>query len=221
MAKAGYREKKIRPVWPIYAAGAVFVIYSAFAPIYKPSHFIIAGILALAAYVAGTVFAPAKVEQVEVDIKTGDNDADSIIVRGRETTARLRASLLRITDPELKTYVARTERAITQMVDTVAQTPGKASHVKKFISYYLPTIIKLLDAYDRLCEAGQAQTMNATLQSIEDSMENVAKASEKQLANMFEDEQMDISTDIEVLETMLKSDGLIGDDPFANKKRAQ
>lgn len=221
MAKAGYREKKIRPVWPIYAAGAVFVIYSAFAPIYKPSHFIIAGILALAAYVAGTVFAPAKVEQVEVDIKTGDNDADSIIVRGRETTARLRASLLRITDPELKTYVARTERAITQMVDTVAQTPDKASHVKKFISYYLPTIIKLLDAYDRLCEAGQAQTMNATLQSIEDSMENVAKASEKQLANMFEDEQMDISTDIEVLETMLKSDGLIGDDPFANKKRVQ
>ena len=59
--------------------------------------------------------------------------------------------------------------------------------------------------------------MNATLQSIEDSMENVALASEKQLANMFEDEHMDISTDIEVLETMLKSDGLMGEDPFGGK----
>ena len=74
--------------------------------------------------------------------------------------------------------------------------------------------MKLLDAYDRLCEAGQAQTMNATLQSIEDSIENVARATERQLSNMFEDEQLDITTDIDVLETLLKSDGLLDDDPF-------
>lgn len=221
MAKAGYREKKIRPVWPIYAAGAIFVIYSAIAPIYKPSHFVIACVLAIAAYVAGTIFSPAKVEQVEVDYKTGNNDADAIIVRGRETTARLRDAFTRITDPELKTYVSRTERALTRMIDTVAQTPAKAAHVKKFVNYYLPTIVKLLDAYDRLCEAGQADTMNATLQSIENSMSNVADASEKQLANMFEDEQMDISTDIEVLETMLKSDGLLDDKPFEKTKSAR
>ena len=217
MAKAGYRERRIRPVWPIYAAGIVFVLYSAFAPVYKTSHFIIAAVLSLGVYIAGTLLAPARVEQVEVDYKTGDSDADAIIVKGRETTQRLRATLEKITDPELKNYVGRTERAITQMVDAVAQTPSKAALIKKFVNYYLPTILKLLDAYDRLCEAGQAQSMNATLQSIEDSMENVALASEKQLANMFEDEHMDISTDIEVLETMLKSDGLMGEDPFGGK----
>lgn len=218
MAKAGYREKKIRPVWPIFASGIVFVIYSAFAPIYMSMHFWIACALALAAYVCGTVLAPARVEQVEVEIKTGNGDADGMIVKGRQTTARLREEQARITDPELKTYVARTERAITQIVDTVAQTPAKAALAGRFINYYLPTILKLLDAYDRLVEAGQATNMNATLQSIEDSMENVAKASERQLMSMFEDEQMDISTDIEVLETMLKSDGLLDDDPFAAKR---
>ena len=96
---------------------------------------------------------------------------------------------------------------------------AKAAIVKRFINYYLPTIMKLLDAYDRLCEAGQAQTMNATLQSIEDSMENVARATERQLSNMFEDEQLDISTDIEVLETLLKSDGLLDDDPFDSRAK--
>ncbi len=214
MAKAGYREKKIRQVWPIYAAGVVFVIYSLIAPIYKPSHFIIACILALAVYVIGSIMSPGHVEQVEVEIKTGNDDADAIITRGRETTARLRDSLKRITDPELKEYVTRTERALTRMIDTVAQTPAKAAHIKKFVNYYLPTIVKLLDAYDRLVDAGQAKNMNSTLKSIENSMSNVALASEKQLANMFEDEQMDISTDIEVLDTMLKADGLIGDKPF-------
>lgn len=216
-AKAGYREKKIRQVWPIYAAGVVFVIYSLIAPIYKTSHFIIACIMALAVYIVGSIISPGRVEQVEVDIKTGSDDADAIITRGRETTARLRDSLKRITDPELKEYVSRTERAITRMVDTVAETPAKASHIKKFVNYYLPTIVKLLDAYDRLVDAGQAQSMNSTLRSIENSMSTVALASEKQLANMFEDEQMDISTDIEVLDTMLKADGLIGDKPFEKK----
>lgn len=219
MAKAGYRDKRIRPLWPIYASGVTFLIYSAFAPIYKTSHLAIACVLALAVYLLGTFKSPAKVEQVEVEVKTGDSDADGVIARGRETTARLRATLERITDPELKTYVARTERALTQMVDVVAQTPAKAAIVKRFINYYLPTIMKLLDAYDRLCEAGQAQTMNATLQSIEDSMENVARATERQLSNMFEDEQLDISTDIEVLETLLKSDGLLDDDPFDSREK--
>lgn len=215
MPKAGYRERKIRPVWPICAAGVIFVVYSAFAPIYKASHFIIASVLALCAYGLGRLMSPGKVEEVEVEFKTGVEAADSVITRGRETTARLRATLAHTTDPELRTYVARTERALTQMVDTVAQTPAKAAIVKKFINYYLPTIMKLLDAYDRLCEAGQAQTMDATLQAIENSMANVASASERQLQNMFEDEQLDISTDIEVLETMLKSDGLLEADPFA------
>lgn len=214
MAKAGYRERRIRPVWPIYFAGIVFLIYSAFAPIYTALHFFIACALALAALALGMAKAPGRVEQVEVEVKTGDSDADGVIERGRETTARLRAALAEISDPELKTYVARTERALKQMVDEVAQNPAKAALIKRFVNYYLPTIMKLLDAYDRLCEAGQAETMTATLQSIEDSMQNVALATERQLANMFKDEQLDISTDIEVLETLLKSDGLLDDSPF-------
>ncbi len=138
-----------------------------------------------------------------------------------EATARLRDALTRITDPELKTYVSRTERALTRMIDTAVKKPTKAAYVKKFVNYYLPTIVKLLDAYDCLCEAGQADAMSATLQSIENSMSKVADASEKQLTNMFEDEQMDISINIEVLETMLKSDGLLDDKPFEKTKDAR
>ena len=138
-----------------------------------------------------------------------------------EATARLRDALTRITDPELKTYVRRIERALTRMIDTAAQKPTKAAYVKKFVNYYLPTIVKLLDAYDCLCEAGQADTMSATLQSIENSMSKVADAAEKQLTNMFEDDQMEISIDIEVLENMLKSDGLLDDKPFEKGKDAR
>lgn len=138
-----------------------------------------------------------------------------------EATARLRDALTRITDPELKTYVRRIERALTRMIDTAAQKPTKAAYVKKFVNYYLPTIVKLLDAYDCLCEAGQADTMSATLQSIENSMSKVADAAEKQLTNMFEDDQMEISIDIEVLENMLKSDGLLDDEAFEKTKDAR
>ena len=215
MAKAGYREKKIRPVWPIYAAGAIFVIYSAIAPIYKPSHFVIACVLAIAAYVAGTIFSPAKVEQVEVDYKTGNNDADAIIVRGRETTARLRDAFTRITDPELKTYVSRTERALTRMIDTVAQTPAKAAHVKKFVNYYLPTTLKLLDSYAKFEEAGiEGENLSRAQERIEETMDALIKGFDKQLDDLYRNEAMDIDSDIRVMENMLRRDTASVEDDF-------
>ena len=218
MAKAGYREKRIRPVWPIYLAGVVFLLYSAIFPVYKTSHFFIGLFLALVAFVAGTMVAPVKVEEVEVEYKTGDGDADAIIENGRKIAARLRDESERITDFGLKQDVIRTEQALTRMVDTVAQTPAKARHVKKFVNYYLPTITKLLDAYDQFKQTGSPEQTAGIMDSIKASMKNVADASEKQFETMFKDEEMDISTDIEVLDTLLKSDGLIGEDPFADRK---
>ena len=133
----------------------------------------------------------------------------------------IRSANDRIADPVLSEKIDHLETVAGKIFREVEEHPEKQQQAATFLNYYLPTIVKLLDAYDRLCEAGQSGTMNATLQSIENSMSNVADASEKQLANMFEDEQMDISTDIEVLETMLKSDGLLDDKPFEKTKSAR
>ena len=45
--------------------------------------------------------------------------------------------------------------------------------------------------------------------SVENSLTMIVTAFEKQLDSLYKDENLDIATDIEVLETMMKSDNLI------------
>ena len=77
------------------------------------------------------------------------------------------------------------------------------------MNYYLPTAIKLLETYDRLSKSGSnGENVTTTLRSVENSMDMIVAAFEKQLDNLYADVAMDISTDIDVLETILETEGL-------------
>jgi len=51
--------------------------------------------------------------------------------------------------------------------------------------------------------------MTKAMRSIENSLGMIADAFEKQLDNLHRDRTLDIETDIDVLEAMMASDGLI------------
>ena len=57
----------------------------------------------------------------------------------------------------------------------------------------------------------QGENISSTMFDIEAMMQTIASAFEKQLDNLFENEALDISTDISVLETMLQQEGLTGE----------
>ena len=79
------------------------------------------------------------------------------------------------------------------------------------MDYYLPTTLKLLNAYDRMDSTGAAgENITGTKAKVENIMGTIAAAFEKQLDSLFGSEAMDISTDISVLETMLSQEGLAG-----------
>jgi len=79
------------------------------------------------------------------------------------------------------------------------------------MNYYLPTTLKLLNAYDRMDSVGIAgQNIAGTQGKIEDIMETICKAFDKQLDALYGEEALDISTDITVLENMLAQEGLGG-----------
>ena len=80
------------------------------------------------------------------------------------------------------------------------------------MNYYLPTSLKLLESYSKLSATGSTQeNVSSTLESIRSSMDMIARAFEKQLDHLYADEALDISTDIDVLEAMMKSEGLTDD----------
>ena len=80
------------------------------------------------------------------------------------------------------------------------------------MDYYLPTTLKLLNAYDRMDGAGvEGENISGTKERVENIMGTIVIAFEKQLDSLFGADAMDISTDISVLETMLAREGLAGE----------
>ena len=119
-----------------------------------------------------------------------------------------------IEDPTISAQIERLETTTQKIIGVVVEKPEKLSQISRFLNYYLPTTLKLLNAYDRMDAAGVSGiNIDGTKGKIEDMMETICKAFDKQLDALFGDEALDISADITVLEQMLQQEGL-GDTPF-------
>ena len=91
--------------------------------------------------------------------------------------------------------------------------PSDVPEIRKFLDYYLPTTIKLLNAYDRMSGQGiEGENLTKSMNSIEEMLDTAVDAFKKQLDSLFEDQALDIETDISVMNRMLEREGLTGDD---------
>ena len=92
-----------------------------------------------------------------------------------------------------------------------AEKPAKKSQISRFMNYYLPTTLKLLNAYDRMDQAGvEGANIDGTMGKIGAMLDQICTAFDRQLDALFAHEALDISTDITVLEQMLAREGLGG-----------
>jgi 5-bromo-4-chloroindolyl phosphate hydrolysis protein len=105
-----------------------------------------------------------------------------------------------------------------KIVQNAIDNPGNVPQIKKFLNYYLPTTIKLLNAYDRMSDQGiEGVNISGSMSRIEAMLDTAVEAFKKQLDSLFANQALDIETDIEVMNAMLAREGLAGGD-FGNKK---
>ena len=142
--------------------------------------------------------------------KTGDSAVDSLVEKGQEMLAQIRHENDLIPDAQLTDQMNQLDKVSNQIFHTVAEHPEKAPQIRRFMDYYLPTTLKMLTGYRRMDERQvKGQNANETRAQIREAMDTVLKAFDKQLDALYQDEMLDISTDIDVMETMLRQDGLI------------
>ena len=80
------------------------------------------------------------------------------------------------------------------------------------MAYYLPTTLKIFNAYDRMGAAGvEGENIAGTRGKIDAMMDTIVHAFDRQMDALFADEALDIATDITVMENLLKQEGLSGD----------
>ena len=200
----------------LIAAAAAIVLYSLIFKLFRWQHYLIAAAVALlvgrVAFIMAQGLDTTREAPAQQPIpKTGDSAVDSLVEKGQEMLAQIRRENDLIPDARLSERMAQLDDVADRIFRTVAEKPQKAPQIRRFMDYYLPTTLKMLAGYRKMDErqlsGGEAEKTRAQIQ---EAMDMVVGAFEKQLNTLYQDDMMDISTDIDVLETLLRQDGLVG-----------
>ena len=199
---------------PVYAVAVTWAFWASVLPMYKISHFVILSVLSFLAYkVTGIFFRGKWIEVADpepVYESSGNAEVDALIKQGRESIKQMRELNAKIKDKKITAQINRLEQLSNEIFAQVVKNPSKLSQIRKFMNYYLPTTIKLLSSYAEVsAQSVRGKNISATMQKVEDIMDTIVVAFEKQLDSLFGAEALDISTDITVLEGMLQREGLM------------
>lgn len=120
-----------------------------------------------------------------------------------------------IPDEEMSDKISRLEAVSAKIFEQAKSDPDKLPRMRKFMDYYLPTSLKLLQTYAELDAQGvEGENITESKRRIEQTMDTLVHAFETQLDQLFQEDALDVSADIDVMENMLRADGLAGDTPF-------
>lgn len=207
----------------LITGGIVALLYSGVFPLFRISDFLIcAGLAVLAGKVISIMASgldltthnkqdekkKAAHKAVEELPLSGDEAADGVIAKGQQMLHQIRAENDAIPDQVLSTQMDELEHLCVQIFKTVAEKPQKAGQIRKFMNYYLPTTLKMLASYRTMEQRGvSAADMAEARSTLIRGMGMVLTACQKQLDNLYKDTLLDVTTDIDVLEQMLKRDG--------------
>lgn len=205
------KTKQIPSAIPIYLAAAVWVIFGLFGHLYEFSNILLATGLSLVAYLVARKFLPGRTVEVEDTLTTGDRAVDQRLAASAEALKRLREAAALAQSPGVAEELRRIDEAGRKILDAVVGKKARYDEVRKFMDYYLPTTDKLIAHYRQLAGAGSGPMVQKAVTGIENSLDMIALAFEKQLDKLYGDEALDITTDIQVLETMMAADGLTGE----------
>ncbi|MDR2045266.1 MAG: 5-bromo-4-chloroindolyl phosphate hydrolysis family protein [Clostridium sp.] len=134
---------------------------------------------------------------------------ESVVSEGQECIRRLRELNDDIPGEVISGKLFRLEKLLLQIFDRIREQPVQVSQLHKFMEYYLPTTLKLIQAYaefDRVAAPGEDISVAKT--EIEKTMDTINRAFSELLNNLYRDAVFDATTDAQVLQTMLTREGL-------------
>nr|WP_207742294.1 MULTISPECIES: 5-bromo-4-chloroindolyl phosphate hydrolysis family protein [Clostridia] len=139
-------------------------------------------------------------------------EVQRVLAKGRWYVDKIRECNDAIPGVEISRKIDRIELLVRRIFDRVEADPDAVDDIKKLMEYYLPTTVKLLEAYEQLDAQPEAgENIRQAKEEIEKTLDTLNTAFEKLLDSLFEDVAWDISSDISVLETMLAQEGLTED----------
>jgi len=212
-------EIKKKSVAPIYGTAAVWVLCCFVFPYLMssiPLRIVLLVSVGLVTFGLLKKLFPDKTTQIEADAApadTGDDKVDSLLADGRSSVAHLRILSEKMPNTQIKAKADNLTNITDQIFNKLQSDPNVYNQVKRFHDFYLPTSIKMLSAYESFGQSGvTGDNITGTMEKIDTALDTILESFKKFYDSLFENKALDIETDISVMETMLKSDGLLDSD---------
>ena len=145
--------------------------------------------------------------------------ARAILDKGQAFIRQIRKSNEAIPGAEISAKIDQIESVVRSIFDRAEENPQVIPELDRLMDYYLPTTVKLLDAYEDLDrQPVQSANIVKSKQEIEQTLETLSVAFTKLLDSIFAEVAWDVSTDVSVLHAVLAQEGLV-DNPFEKKQK--
>ena len=142
-----------------------------------------------------------EVEEKELTIKEK-------IEISRRSSKHIKDMTLNIEDEETKKDLEEIVKTTTRILDTVEKNNLHNRTVNKFLDYYLPVCVKIVDRYDEI--ENQKLTSNDSKKFMMDSKKIISdtnKAFKKILNSLYQSDILNADAEMKVYNSILKADG--------------
>ena len=220
-------SKKRRDVLPYYSFAGVWLLCACILPLYRVWAMLITIVLAGgAAYFVSRrgekdgkeETAPKKKAEAKnppEQKKSYGPEVDPILEEGARALGEMARIYSSVKDKDVRQKINELMRITDKITQDAIADPADIPQIKKFMNYYLPTTIKLLNAYDRMSAQGiEGENLDRSMNNINEMLDQAIVAYKKRLDSLFENQALDIETDIEVMNRMLAREGLTGEKDF-------
>lgn len=133
-----------------------------------------------------------------------------ILETGEQYIQKLKGYTTLVKDKALAGKIKKIESIVSVVFHEIDVAPSQAQSLGVFLNYYLPTTEKLLEAYVSM-EEKQVQVANIrkTRQEIETAINTIIPAFERILEKLYEEQEMDVLSDIEAVELSMRQEELL------------
>lgn len=196
--------------YPFYLSGGVWLIGCVFLKmIYLTDYLICLGLSLITYAIASKLCKPIEII-TKIPFTSGNAEVDQLLQKKDSFIREMKDLDIRIEDAGVSQSIVEIIKVTDEIFNEVIKTPTLAQRLRKFMNYYLPTLIKLCHSYAELEKDNfNGQNRSDTAIKIENALLLAKQAFKNQLDDLYVDKAMDISADIRVLETLMKQEGLL------------
>ncbi len=149
-----------------------------------------------------------------------DPELAALIREGNDYIRKLRRLNDEIEGEVISDKLSQLEKLLQEIFDRVKEHPEQMPQMQKFMNYYLPTTIKLVEAYGEFDDVSvPGEDIALAKLEIEKTLDTINQAFAELLNKLFRSSVYDVTTDAQVLQTMLAKEGLTGNKEFEKMSR--